>query len=288
MLPHERVMSAVLFIGALLQMVCMAAWPQQYRVHRHRAAMLNRFLRLLTLLVGAVLIGPAHAWRQVQAFHSVFAHSSSTPPGQDAFMAVQDCLNGQLCAAPAHGLVAAASVGAAAGSSPDSAALWKGLLLSPVINMMHANWLVPFWVVVAMQTVTFVTSVHNLFAGICGFVYFRWPASATILPAYQQWNWLVYAAGQLLDWQVPVDPGQASTVSDAVCADPVVALVLLQVWVRLVLLVLVPCGLVYCLERSLKVGFLHTRYASNNGGAASVRAPAAHQQAGLQHPLQQP
>jgi hypothetical protein len=135
MLPHERVMSAVFFIGALLQMVCMAAWPQQYRVHRQRAAMLNRFLRLVTLLVGAVLIRPAHAWQQVQAFRSVFAHSSSTPPGQVAFVAVQDCLSAQHCPAPAHGLVAAASVGAAASSSPDSAALWKGLLLPPVINI---------------------------------------------------------------------------------------------------------------------------------------------------------
>ena len=120
-----------------------------------------------------------------------------------------------------------------------------------------------------------VASVRSLLASSCSTLYFQWPASATILPACQQLNRLVYAAVQLLDWQVPVDPGQASTASDAVCADPVVALVLLQVWVRLVLLVLLPCGLVYCLERSLKVGFLHTRYAGSNAAAASTPGSSA-------------
>jgi hypothetical protein len=180
-------------------------------------------------------------------------------------------------------------------SNTDPVALWKSVLMLPVINIMHANWLVPFWWAVAMQVVTFVSSVATTFPSTCATVYCQWPASATIsdVPACQQMNWLVYAAGQLLDWQVPVDPGQASTASDAVCADPVVALVLLQVWVRLVLLVLVPCIMVYCLERSLKVGFLNTRYAGSNTApsVASVPAPEAaapQRQAGLQDPLQEP
>ena len=278
MLPHELLPGVVFFMGALLQMVCMAAWPQQYRMHRHHAALVNRSLRFLVLLVSAVLTTPALAYHQVQAFHSVFAHSITPLPGQEAFLALHKSLSTYPSAGPAGialDLVAGVPFGAAGASSPDPVALWKAVLMGPVVAMMHANWLVPFWVAAVMQIMTFVASVRSLFATACATLYFQWPASATILPACQQLNWLVYAAVQLLDWQVPVDPGQASTASDAVCADPVVALVLLQVWVRLVLLVLLPCGLVYCLERSLKVGFLHTRYAGSNAAAASTPGSSA-------------
>jgi hypothetical protein len=302
MLPHELLAGVVFFMGALLQVVCMAAWPQQYRLHRHRAALVNRSLRLLTLLVSARLTIPALSYHQWQAFQSVFAHSRAPLPGREAFLVLHRCLSNR-SAGPAESPlnpVVGVPTGTVVARSSDLVALWKALLMGPFVATMHANWLVPFWVAVAMQAATFATSVHSLFAVTCPTLYFQWPPSATILPACQQLNWLVHAASQLLDWQVPVDADQASTISDAVCADPVVALVLLQVWVRLVLLVLVPCSLVYCLERSLKVGFLHTRYAGGNAAAASapgisavaasvsLPATAAQQQNGLAHPLQLP
>ena len=297
MMPHELVFTVMCFICALLQVAGMVGWPKQYRLHRQCIALVNRLARLLLPLSGLLLVTPVKGWQQMHLLFGVVGHlpptQSSMPPGLASCAAGLDCL--RATSAPINGVVdffLGASPPAA--SSPDPVALWKAVLMVPAINMMHANWLVPFWWAVAIQVVTFVSSVATILPSTCATLYFQWPASATILPACQQLNWLVYAAGQLLDWQVPVDPGQASTVSDAVCADPVVALVLLQVWVRLVLLVLVPCSLVYCLERSLKVGFLNTRYAGSNTVAsiASVPAPAAaapvRRQAGLLDPLQEP
>jgi hypothetical protein len=247
MMPHEVVATVMYFVCALLQVAGMVGWPKQYRLHRQRIALINRLARLLLPLSGLLLVTPVQGWQQVHLLYGVVGHLSPTqgslPPGLAACAAGLGCHG----AASAH-INAAGDLFAGESppiaSSPDPVALWKSVLMLPVINMMHANWLVPFWWAVAIQVVTFVSSVATIFPSTCANLYFQWPASSTVLPACQQLNWLVYAAGQLLDWQVPVDPDQASTISDAVCADPVVALVLLQVWVRLVLLVLVLCTMV--------------------------------------------
>jgi hypothetical protein len=154
--------------------------------------------------------------------------------------------------------------------------------------MMHANWLVPFWVAVLMQACTFAAACwKTLGSHVCFGIFMQaGPAMAAILPACQKLNLIWYSLGQLLDWQVPLNPVGFAAAGDVVCSKPLAALTVFHVWVRLVLLVLVPCVLVYCLEFSLKSMFLSRTAADAVSAALEQQAPGSSRGSGLPRPTE--
>jgi hypothetical protein len=240
----------------------MSARPQLYRECRHHIALANRFLRLLALLVAVAVCNPGNIQRQTQAYCLVTAQKT----GADAVGC--ETLISALHAAP---------TAAVAETRVGYGVLLKAVLLEPAIQMMHANWLVPFWVTTLMQACTFAASCwKTLGHHICSGVFAKdGRAMAAIVPACQKWNSMLYSLGRLLDWQVPLNPAEIASTGDVVCLKPLVALTIFHVWVRLVLLVLLPCALVYCLEFSLKSMFLNRTAADAVSTALEQQVPGS-------------
>lgn len=149
--------------------------------------------------------------------------------------------------------------------------LARGVMMEPLFGMLYINFLVPFRVAVPIQLASFLASVWRHLAPVCASMAYVDARAAALLPLCQKANGIIYAVAQLLDWHFPVSPAWLSTASDELCRQPLAVLVFIKVWVRVILWLLVPCALLYCLERSLKQTFLE-RYAAASA-SGSLAAP---------------
>jgi hypothetical protein len=270
--PHEVFFFLLFFTSAVAQMAFMFARPQQYKAHRQAISFFNRMLRFALTVTSAVFTNPSGVRSAVMAYQAAVTSNQATAAKSTA------------CLGPPHSSMVSTAAGAAASAGPCHAAepqgsttpaeqgaanlamLARGVLMEPVFGMLYANFLVPFRVAVPIQFASFLASAWRHVAPICASMpYIDALSAAALQPLCQQANWLIYTAAQLLDWHFPVSPAWLSTASDELCRQPLALLVLVFVWVRVVLWLLAPCVLLYCLERSLKLTFLKT-YAANAAG----------------------
>jgi hypothetical protein len=260
------------FVTALVQMVFMFLRTKQYNAARQYIVLANRCARLLFLVVGIASADIDSNRQRLSSFYALRTqHLHST---------------GDLAAPSKLSPLPPTSSG---GDTMPAAALsdvsrpevtlnlyimmLKWVMLEPTVSMMHANFLVSFRAAAVVQFCTFCASAYKAVSGICvGLFVTDAAAAAAVQPACENLNWLVHAAEQLLDLQIPLRADELSVATDAVCAQPLVFLVVFHVWVRLVLLLLLPCTAVYCLQRHLKGMFLRrfAHAADNNAGRSEA------------------
>lgn len=264
---HELMFFHLFFLSALAQLLFMFARPRQYKQHRQWIAALNRILRLLLTLLGAVFVSPEQTRRRSEAFAAASSSSSAAlAAASPARIEQQSSIRSTTAADEPATLAAVGSV--------TLAFLARAALLEPAFGLLHANFLVPFRAAVVIQFVSFLASAYRHVAPLCASTPYVDPsATVMLLPLCQRANWLMYAGAQLLDWHFPADPAWLSTASDQLCQQPLAVLVLIHTWVRLLALLLVPCAVLYYFERSLKSTFLQ-RHAAN----AALGSPSSPQQ----------
>jgi hypothetical protein len=272
--PHEVAFTVLFFTSALAQMAYMFARPQHYKARRQAISFINRMLRLAMTVTSAALANPAKMQSSVEAYLAVApshlaAHAANSGACAAQHSSIASTAAGGAaaagpCATATHGLKTPAET-----RSADLAMVARGVMTEPLLGMLFVNFLVPFRVAVPIQVASFLASVWRHLAPACASIAYIDASAAALLPLCQHANWLIYAAAQLLDWHFPVGPAWMSTASDELCRQPLAVLVLVKVWVRVILWLLVPCALVYCLEHSLKQTFLD-RYAASSAGSLSA------------------
>jgi hypothetical protein len=282
MLLHEVVFTALCFVAALAQVAFMFLRPKQYNAARQYIVLANRCARLLLLLVGIAIVRPGLNKALVSNHLSLKAQHSQGAVGLGSSGHISPAL-------PGLGPTLRPAVSSQELPGPQEparmsyAAMLKWVVLEPVLLMMHANHIVSFRATAVLQLCTFCASAYKTlssFLCVCMFVTDPTTAAA-VQPACERLNWLVHAAEQLLDLQIPLLADELSVATDAVCAQPLVPLVVFHVWVRLVLLVLLPCTAVYCLERHLKGVFLRKiAHAADGAGRSEAEQQQSQLQAG--------
>lgn len=264
---HEIAAAGIYIVAALLQLAFMYLMPHQYERFRHQFALANRLARMLTPVLGMALSTPSQAARQLAAWRAL---KGLALPASDAAV----CVSGWSEAAALPTLL------------PQQQAVYVALakmyIMPAVAHMLSASWLVPLCVAVPIQLCTFAATVKVTLNGLCVSPFcLSAHGAAFVLPACWHISAVVWAGAQLLDWHMPTEAGVLSASSDVVCQQPLAVLVVYQLWHRWVLLVLVPCALIYSVERHLKSVFLRRR-ADVLVAAAAAAAQLQQQQAALQ------
>jgi hypothetical protein len=140
-----------------------------------------------------------------------------------------------------------------------------------------AHFVLAFRHVVLVQLVTFVAGLAVERHRVCTMLVLRPDVVDVARGMCSRLSGGAAAAARLLAW----DPAVLTALSATLCADPLVAMLLLHAWVDAVMLLLVPCAAVYSLERSLKTAFLanHQQAAAapDDSLAAAVAAASAAQ-----------
>lgn len=252
MMPHEQIISVIFVVIAFCQLVFMSVRPTTYPHYRHAITLINRMLRMLIVLLSAILLTPAQARRQVE----VWLRTDSIPQAHGSH-------NYTITPASAAGM-----------DDVSVTELLKALMGIPMIYLSHANFLVSFRLAAILQLVTAAATISMDVQRLCASLMYAQASAAAVVPACKGLSSFMYGASQLLDWHFPTDPvGQVQTASAAVCADPLVALLLMKLWAHVILLVLVPCTLIYSLEWQMKSRFLISQ-AAGQATAASVQEDA--------------
>jgi hypothetical protein len=274
LLRHHEVVTAVVYIfAALSQLAFMYIRPQQYERYRHQFAIVNRLARMLAPVLGSALATPATAARQIAAWRA--AATLKMGPGLPASDAAV-CVSGWSEAAVLPTLLPQ--------QQAAYFALAKMYIMPAAAHMLSASWLVPWRIAVPIQLCTYAATVTVALSGLCVSPFcLDGHGAAFVLPGCRHISALVWAGAQLLDWHLPADAGVFTASSDLVCQQPLAVLVVYQLWHRWVLLVLVPCALIYSVERHLKSVFLR-RQADMLATSAAAAAQLQQQQAVLQGP----
>jgi hypothetical protein len=278
MLPHEQILTACFLCMAFLQLVAMSCRLRLYLTYRHRLATFNRLMRILIVLLSVFLTTPAHTNRQVIILlesaagtdvSNIFISGSSPLHAFGANAVHAACSSGlNACAADSIRLPAAAA-GRSARVQLSTAALAKAFLAVPFVYVNHANFLVPFRYAVVLQIITCLATIGMDVHKLCINMVYAQASSAAVVPACKGLSWLMQLLGQVLDWHFSATPADLSTASDAVCEEPLAALLLMKIWAHVVLLVLLPFIVIYKVEYSLKTKFL-------SGQAGAEAAAAEH------------
>lgn len=267
---HEVVAAGIYIVAALSQLAFMYLRPQQYERYRHQFALANRLARMLAPVLGMALTTPDQAVRQLAAWSAM--KKGPALPASDAAV----CVAGWSEAAALPTLLPQ--------QQAAYVALTKMYIMPATAHMLSASWLVPLRVAVPIQLCTFVATFKVALSGLCVSPFcLNAHGAAFVLPACRHISALNWAGAQLLDWHLPTEAGVFSASSDVVCQQPLAVLVVYQLWHCWVLLVLVPCALIYSVERHLKSVFLRRR-ADVLAASAAAAAQLEQQQAALQGP----
>jgi len=266
-MPHEQVLSTIFFGIAFCQLVFMSVQPTTYSHYRHAITLTNRMLRMLVVVLSAILLTPAQARRQVE----VWLRTDSAPQAHGSH-------NHTITPASADGV-----------DDVSVTALLKAFVGIPLIYLSHANFLVSFRLAVVLQLITAGATISMDVQRLCASLMYAQASAAAIVPACKGLSSFMYGASQLLDWHFSTDPvGQVQAASAVVCADPLVALLLMKLWVHVILLVLAPCTLIYSLEWQMKSRFLISRAAAQATAASVQQDATASGQPAVAHPSSQP
>lgn len=291
LLPHEQILSVVGFVLAVLQLAAMTVRFSRYLTYRQRMSTFNRLLRLLVILLSLLLMTPSQANRQVDVFLRVAVgidlsnitinstnplHGISSNTIQSPFGACSNHHNCTTVGAEASDNLGLASGMQAAGMQTaqpvelTQAVLAKAFLAAPLLYFNHANFLVRFRLAVVLQVLTCLATISMDFQKLCVSVAYAQASTVAVLPACESLTALMQAVGHVLDWQFPATSADLSTASQAVCQEPLAALLLMKIWAHVIMLVLLPCMLIYSLEYSLKTKFLKSQAAAAEAAAAAA------------------
>jgi hypothetical protein len=237
---------------------------------------------MLIVLLPVFLMTPAHTNRQVKVMlataagtdvSNIFINSTS-PLHSFGASAHAACSSGSdACAGDNRGLPAAAA-GHSARVQLSTAALAKAFLAVPFVYLNHANFLVPLRYAVVLQLITCLATISMDVQKLCVNMLYAQASTAAVVPACKGLSWLMQSLGHVLDWHFPATPADLSTASDAVCEEPLAALLLMKIWAHVVLLVLLPLMVIYKLEYSLKTKFLSSQAAAGASATEQFGTPS--------------
>jgi len=134
-----------------------------------------------------------------------------------------------------------------------------------------------------MQLGTFAALIWMLARRACVFTIHQPVAAALAVPACEALSWLAHAGSRLLDLPLLAGDADSSTEGLSLCREPLQAILLMKFWINIVVVVLLPCAVIYNLERSLKVRFLSTLAAAASSASAHVAGEGMH--AGQETPV---